>query len=337
MGIRTLYRNRPTIIEVYRGYASPHRTYLRGRVRKQYSVHVDANESMLNTLWDNIRRFASLEVPNVPLEVLFAEQEFNIKTDREGFLTVDLPSGPMLADEASWRDVHIAAPQHPNIQGGKGEIYLPSSEATFGVITDVDDTILLSETYDWFKVIRHSLFRNPLGRRPLLGMSEWIRAFHKKNETHENPIFYLSKSPRNYFSYLKQFLQLQQFPQGPLLLRDFGRKGDDDEIGGYKEGEIRRILNAYPNLPFVLIGDIAGKDVSIYHTIEMEFPGRILAIYIRDVAAQRKRKRYQDWLANNPTKHVFITSTSEGARHALELGIIREEAYHKINEQVNGD
>jgi len=46
---------------------------------------------------------------------------------------------------------------------------------------------------------------------------------------------------------------------------------------------ITRILDTYPTLPFLLIGDSGQEDPEIYREVVARYPRRILAVYIRDV------------------------------------------------------
>ena len=64
----------------------------------------------------------------------------------------------------------------------------------------------------------------------------------------------------------------------------------------HKLGPIRRILETYPALSFVLLGDSGQQDPELYLRVLREHPGRICAIYIRDVSATR-RDRQVDELA----------------------------------------
>ena len=113
-----------------------------------------------------------------------------------------------------------------------------------------------------------------------------------------NPIFYVSSSPWNLYDLLTDFMDVHAIPTGPLFLQDFGLdrdkfiSADHDE---HKITHIERLLDLYPKLPFILIGDSGQADPEIYSTILEKYPTRILAIYIRDIhpehAAGRARPR----------------------------------------------
>ena len=96
----------------------------------------------------------------------------------------------------------------------------------------------------------------------------------------------MSSSPWNLYDLLVDFLDLNGIPAGPLMLRDFGLRYEPTAGSGHlghKLKEMRQILQAYPQLQFILIGDSGQEDPEIYREVVKEFPGRILAIYIRDV------------------------------------------------------
>ena len=50
-----------------------------------------------------------------------------------------------------------------------------------------------------------------------------------RNGKRNNPFFYVSSSPWNNYDLLYHFLELNEIPQGPLLLRDFGI--DENKLG----------------------------------------------------------------------------------------------------------
>ena len=70
-----------------------------------------------------------------------------------------------------------------------------------------------------------------------------------------NPFFYTSKSPWNLYAPLVEYLEVQQLPLGPLLLRDFGLRPEKER----KRKAIEEILATYPKLKFILSGD-SGED-----------------------------------------------------------------------------
>jgi phosphatidate phosphatase APP1 len=145
----------------------------------------------------------------------------------------------------------------------------------------------------------------------------------------------VSSSPWNLYDLLIDFLDLNEIPEGPLLLRDFGldvNKESDNHMG-HKFKEITQILEAYPHLNFVLIGDSGQEDPKIYQKVVAQFPGRILAIYIRDVQLADREKIALDIsrsLAAEKIEMVIVDNTVEAAEHAAKTGLIFTEEIPRI-------
>lgn len=105
----------------------------------------------------------------------------------------------------------------------------------------------------------------------------------------ERPIFYVSSSPWNLFSYLVAFKRDRELPLGPIMLRDWGfnrstlgTKGH----GSHKLQAIRRILDHYTNLRFILVGDDTQRDLIAFAEIVASQPHRVAAVFIRSVSRQ---------------------------------------------------
>jgi phosphatidate phosphatase APP1 len=142
---------------------------------------------------------------------------------------------------------------------------------------------------------------------------------------------------------LIDFMDLNDIPEGPLLLRDFGldkdKAGSTDHMG-HKFHEIQNILTTYPNLNFVLIGDSGQEDPNIYREVVKRFPGRILAIYIRDVQLAEREKIAIDVskeVMAEKVEMLIVDNTVEAARHAAETGLIFVEAIAPIVEDKEKD
>lgn len=333
------------LIEPYRGYGSGQRIYLRGRILTDKGIEAEQGESFWNKLIDNFNRFDSNEIPNIPLHIKFDAKVYHTHTDREGFFLLDLEEGPPLEVHETWKQIRIIVEklQDKKWSNSKiesiGEIMMPSSQAKFGVISDIDDTILKTDVAFKARAVSNTIFKNPYDRQQLKGMSSWIKGLHHNvNQSNTNPIFYVSKSPRNIYKYLSKFLSYNQFPKGPILLRDFGRQvvPRSKDYPGHKKEEIIRILKSYPNLKFILVGDIAGDDPVLYYEIQQEFPVQVLAVYIRDINHRRKQKKFAQWLDKRSFPNLFVMKNAlEGAMHAVDRGWIQQQTVEKIRDELN--
>ena len=174
---------------------------------------------------------------------------------------------------------------------------------------------------------------------PLPGIPQWLQALHRgASGDEQNPVFYISKSPRNLYDYLEHFLDLNECPKGPILLRDIGwfKKDLTTEDPGHKKEEIISILETFPDLPFIFLGDIAGKDPEIYQSMRKRYKDRVLAVYIRDINHRRKQRIYREWIKEHDIDDIqLIKSTLAGAYHSLKHGFIGEKTYLDIEQQLS--
>jgi phosphatidate phosphatase APP1 len=150
-----------------------------------------------------------------------------------------------------------------------------------------------------------------------------------------NPIFYVSSSPWNIYDVLEDFLDVHGVPPGPLFLKDWsptvlGKHQD------HKLGVIRRLLDTYPDLPFVLIGDSGEEDPEIYLQTVRERPGRIRAVYIRDVASAERDAEVRtlaDEARKLGTEMVAVPDTVAAAEHAASIGLVAADTIEAVRSE----
>jgi phosphatidate phosphatase APP1 len=104
-----------------------------------------------------------------------------------------------------------------------GHILVPPAASQFGVISDVDDTILVSGVTNLLRMARLAFLNNARTRLPFAGVAAFYRALQSGPEsTLFNPVFYVSSSPWNLYDLLVDFCAVQGIPKGPFMLRDVG-------------------------------------------------------------------------------------------------------------------
>jgi phosphatidate phosphatase APP1 len=233
-----------------------------------------------------------------------------------------------ISDHEGWVSFSVNAIGTYTTDTFTGEFLVPEGEADYGIISDIDDTILSTGVTSFikWKVILNSLFVNSFRRIPLAGAPELYRKLHLGIDNKEkNPFFYLSNSPWNMYQYLKSFLDHNGFPKGPILLRSFSSIFQR-ALGAekpHKQKEIVNLLQAYPQLKFILIGDSGEHDATIYTDIAAQFPDRILCIYLRSVNHRRRMQHVRSIVDNFRTTPVLLVETSDQAEaHARMHGYI---------------
>jgi phosphatidate phosphatase APP1 len=103
---------------------------------------------------------------------------------------------------------------------------------------------------------------------------------------------------------------------------------------------IRTLLETYPSLPFILIGDSGEADPEIYLKATQSYPGRIAAIYIRDVAPEARDRAIPaiaEQVRAAGSEMLLVRDTVEAAIHAASRGFIRPDTLLDIREERRED
>jgi len=325
----------PLQIIAFQSYGTNSHLYRRGRALEDEAINLE-DKSLWSLIVNTWKRFETDEIKHVWINVCLPNGKvFKTKTDNHGYFKIDAQVNNMnkMANTKGWVSYEVSylntecKRKIQNSNSFKGELLIASPNAEYGVISDVDDTILHTGVTSYLKwrLIINTIFRHAKNRLPLQGASEFYQMlYHGSSGQETNPIFYVSHSPWNLYRYLDLFLRQNNFPKGPILLRSFAtifkrNKGEKPQ----KQKEIINLLNTYPELQFILIGDSGEHDPDIYIEIAKTFPNRIKAIYLRSVKHNRKIQRVKALLENyNSTPALLVESSEEAIVHARANGFI---------------
>lgn len=317
----------------YLGYGTAQTLFLTGRVLEDEGS-APAHDSA--TAWDNLmnfyKRLESDAVPGARLRVRFHEQEHETVTDAAGVFRVALPVTTSLPAHL-WHDiaVELLAPQpreERRVQAS-GQVLVPPPSARFGVISDIDDTVLWTNVQNRLRMLLTVTLLNARTRLPFKGVAALYRALqHGVSGQAGNPIFYVSNSPWPLYEPLVEFLGLHEIPLGPLFLRELHPRTflSPTVKRAHKLNAITQLLELYTPLPFVLIGDSGEQDPEIYRQVVQQYPDRIRVIYIRSVDPNPARIMEIDRLIDEvrPTgcQLVLVPDSEFAAVHAAGEGLI---------------
>jgi phosphatidate phosphatase APP1 len=328
---------RPVLILPYRWFGSADELRLRGRVLEDRGI---ARGSESDSRWANLRttlrRFASSGIPDVRLRARYRGHEIEIVTDEEGYFFARLPVR-RLPKQRRWHPIEFElldrVVESQEDVHATGYVMVPPGMSGFGIISDLDDTVLQTDVTNTLKMLRNTFLRNAHTRLPFEGVAAFYRALRNGGDgCSRNPVFYVSNSPWNLYDLLVNFLDLHDIPLGPLLLRDLGvDRAKMFAVGGWthKTSQIQSILSTYPSLPFILIGDSGEQDPEIYRQVIHDFPDRILAIYIREVTRDVRARQVRDIardVRRRGVNFLLAQDTVTAAQHAIASGFITEEA-----------
>jgi phosphatidate phosphatase APP1 len=285
---RATGRHQPRYIAAYQGWADAGTVRCSGRVLANRPAGGPLDD---HGWWDNLvntwRRWESDEVAGAPVTLRFQDHEQTMVADEEGYYHAEFPAPQTAHDSLLWLTVSATSAGPDGELRATHDIMVPPADAAFGIISDLDDTVIHTGITSLLLAAKLTFLENAKTRKPLEGVASLYQALQRGHARQAvNPLFYISSSPWNLHDLLVDFLRLNEIPPGPLLLRDVGldrTKLIKEQGHGHKEAKALRLLDAYPDLPFVLIGDSGQDDPAIYAAVAEQRPGRIRAIYIRDI------------------------------------------------------
>ena len=323
----------------YTGYANDHRLVARGRaIRARGSTLAEPHTRPWRNFVALVRLMNSAEIPGATVCAHFRSRDHQAVTDREGYFAFDIP-----LDRRLERDVELdlrlvspsAADGAPVI--ARAPICVPPASARFGVISDIDDTIVWTHVGNRRRMLWTLVRSNAATRKPLEGVAALYRALHEGVAGDEgNPIFYVSSGPWNLYPPLVDFLRINGVPRGPVLMKDWGAHmlSQWRDHGTHKLESIREIMAAFADLPFVLVGDSGEQDPEIYREAVREFPGRIAAVYIRSVSAGPTRcaeiGRIAEEVRAAGSSMLLVTDSATVALHEARAGRIGRDRLEQV-------
>lgn len=342
--------NDPLQILSYRSYGNSNCLIVTGRVLQDEGITPARSGA---SLWENLlnmyRRFESDEVPDAKIKIEFQGQQQEAVTNKEGFFEAKIYLTNGMNSEQSPYSVflELIEPKSPkkDVVRSTAEVFIPTSSTKFGIISDFDDTIVYSHIQEQLKMIWTVYFGNANTRSPFPGSAEFYQALKSGKTAQEgNLLFYVSGSAWNIYDVIEDFLDLQNFPKGAILLRDIELSLNElinfSRIE-YKLNKIRPILEFYPHLPFILIGDSGQQDAEVYTQLVKEYSSRILAIYIRSVTQDEKRQKQLEQMAEEVqrlgSQLVIVSNTVDAAFHAHQQGWITTEASNRVKQASQED
>ncbi len=326
-------RLRPMTIQPYRGFVADGVASVRARVREEQRFeHPDDALRIDATLAANLLRWVVLDMPGVSVEISVGGAEVTAVSNADGFVIAKVPVGHLAP---GWHTVAFRATDADGREvTATGRVVVPDPASRIAVISDIDDTILRTGMTEGLKAVQRTLLRDVHGRKPVPGMPSLYRGLARGTGGRpESMFFYVSSTPWNLYDMLVQFLALRGFPRGPLFLTDWrpgakqqGVEDEDLQYRGHKRARIRRLLDAYPELTFVLIGDSGEHDQAIYAEFLQSDPDRIAAVLIRDVQPVSAAERLLGTDRRGPTSaedgSVLCADPLQMAQVALAAGLV---------------
>lgn len=227
--------------------------------------------------WTNLRQMVRLFLTDEVAGVAVTARGVRAISDEEGYIRLEVPRE---TDDEGWVEVEVA---QADGRGGTTPFpaLVPGRTARLGVISDIDDTVLETGAWRPLKMLWTSFTGNALTRKV---HPDGVELLTGLCDGGRNPVYFVSSGPWNLHDVLTRLFERAGLPRGPLFLRDFGLaegKIVADSHGAHKSESIDALLEANPELPFVLVGDTGQHDAEIYRAAARRHPGRISGVALR--------------------------------------------------------
>lgn len=260
------------------------------------------------------RSFTSVPVGDAAVLVGIDGVEYPLTADRGGVIdaVIDVSLSP------GWHTITMRTEGSDRV---KAPVFIVDPKATIGLISDVDDTVMVTALPRPLVAAWNTFVLDEHARTPVAGMAV---LFEKLVRDHPgSPVVYLSTGAWNVAPTLTRFLSRHLFPPGPLLLTDWGPTHDRLFRSGraHKEESLLRLVGEFPQLQWILVGDDGQNDEELYDSFSAAHPDRVAAIAIRQLSGGEavlagRRSKVQQYGADSPTPWV---RASDGAGLAEEL------------------
>lgn len=324
---------KPLTIQLYPSYGNEQTIHIKGRVMETEKT-AQKNHSRWETFKHNLRSLSVDEQEHMAVDVTFNQRTVRVQTNEEGMFQFEMKDfGPVAPGYH-----HVQAALTPESASryraplASGMIVIqPKQDRSFGVVSDIDDTIVKSDVTDKSKALKNLLLNNEHSSTAFPGMAVLYQILDKRSDgAVDGDVTYLSGSPIGLANRLENFLTVKGFPQGAMELKKMGFEDGDYPIfqqTDYKPERLRQLFNTYPEKSFFLFGDNGEADPEIYRQINQEFPGRVLGIYINNVTQDSATAaRYAGMKLSN--------NAAESAQDLFLRGVISQQELNAVQQAV---
>lgn len=161
------------------------------------------------------------------------------------------------------------------------------------IISDIDDTVVVSHTNKRLKSILNTLFNTYRERKPVTSTAKIFDALGGQND-----MVYVSRSEYNLFPLISNFIRYHHVPRGPLFLTPFITFRElikNEKDPDFKIKTINLLLENSNYERIVLVGDDTQHDLHVYSEIARTYGERIRKIFIRQTDMRKDRRQSSEW------------------------------------------
>jgi phosphatidate phosphatase APP1 len=316
------------ILQLYRGYANEQELIVMGHVfKKEYSY--DFQKKSFKNATSIVNLFQVKTIKNFDVYLKYGDSEIHTKTLDDGYFKFCIP----LEEEFDfgWVEYEVSI-KYENQKITATDSFIRPHKGNLGIISDIDDTFLVSHTNNFFKKLYILLFRNVNNRKifeDVVSHYQALSSAGRNNKEEQNAFFYISSSEWNLYNFIVKFTKIHQLPRAVILLKDIKTSLTDFFMSGrgdhnHKFEKIKHVLEFYPHLKYVLLGDDSQQDPILYEQICKIFPVTVKAVYIRQTGKNPKEsiKSILKNLENLEVSVCYFKNSREAISHSKSIGLI---------------
>jgi phosphatidate phosphatase APP1 len=241
-------------------------------------------------LMNRLKPFMTMPLASTPITIFFFNDEKSqsktVNTNDSGHFNVRASLDFVPTQIRVLASENLSATEPVHITEAKG----------ISLISDIDDTIKHSAIASGAKEIFKNTFIRDLQDLTIQGVKEWYTKLYSMGVK----LHYVSNSPWQLYPLLQSYFSLAGLPPGSFHLKQYSGmlQGIFEPAAERKRGSLDRIMADFPERRFVLVGDSGEADLEVYTDVVMANPGRVLAVYIRDVTTPPKKKFFDQAVSN---------------------------------------
>lgn len=317
-------------IKIYHSFCSEEKLIINGHIFKNKPIQFDVKDSWLGSNIKSLLTLFSVKpLPYVRLKIHFFDQTIDSESDKNGYFSFECD--PQNFIPQGWHICRVTAldDNGNEITHSEGKFFKPY-ETSYGIISDIDDTVLKSYSATIFRRLYEMVSKNPEERKLFDHTVEWYRELAESEVPgkESNPFFYVSSSEWNLYNYLNTIFKKHQLPEGIFLLnnlkrlKDFFKTGKTGHHGKYDR--IKSLLEAFPDQNYILIGDNTQQDPYIYKEISLDFPGRVIAVFLRNKSKKNalKTQKLLNEMHVEQNRTFLFDTTLQAFKKSKEWGLI---------------
>jgi phosphatidate phosphatase APP1 len=253
-------------------------------------------------LMARLRHFLAVPMANTPISVFF----YNAQISKQRTIYTNAAGHFSMSAALDFVPTHVRILASEKLSATE-EVIVTDSQG-ISVISDIDDTIKHSAISSGAREIFRNAFIRELGDLTIDGVREWYSAMAEQGVK----FHYVSNSPWQLYPVISKYFALAGLPPGSFHLKQYSGmlQGIFEPVAERKKVTLDKIARDFPERNFILIGDSGEADLEVYTDFVLENPGRVVAVFIRDVTTSDRGGFFDPSVGPMPGDRTGSSSSS---------------------------